>query len=275
MNVYISVDIEGVASITHWDEATKRKPGYAEYLEQMTAEAATAREGALNAGATEKIVKDAHGSGPNILPERLPKGTRLIRGWSGDPQCMVEFIDGSFDAVAMVGYHAAAGAGGNPLAHTITGKVAKMLINGQVTSEFMLHRDCAALQGVPTVFPSRDKTLCDSATATNPAPHMVATKESAGGSTTSLHPAVATTMIRDGIVTTLGDAATKKVLPLADSFEVELWYTDHEWAFKASTYPGARLHDPHAITYRTGQFFDIIRILIFVLEPVVFTKEIS
>ena len=265
MKVYISVDIEGVAGITHWDEATKRKPGYAEYLEQMTAEAAAACEGALNAGATEIVVKDAHGSGRNILPERLPEGTRLIRGWSGNPLCMVEFIDGSFDAVAMVGYHAAAGAGGNPLAHTITGKVAKMLINGQVTSEFMLHRDCASLHGVPTVFLSGDKTLCDSATAMNPATHTVATKESAGGSTTSLHPAVATTMIRDGIATALGDAATKKILPLADSFELELWYTDHEWAFNAAHYPGAQLHDPHAITYQTSQFFDIMRIRSFVL----------
>ncbi len=270
MKIYISVDIEGVAGITHWDEATKRKPGYAEYREQMTAEAVAACEGAVAAGATEITVKDAHGSGRNILPERLPEGTRLIRGWSGDPQCMVEFIDDSYDAVAMVGYHAAASAGGNPLAHTITGTVAKMLINGQVTSEFMLHRDCAARHDVPTVFLSGDQTLCDSAATMNPATHTAATKHCAGASTTSVHPNVATAMIRDGMAAALSDDAAKKLLPLADSFELELWYTDHEWAFNASHYPGARLHDPHAITYRTSQFFDIMRILSFVLEPPIF-----
>ena len=248
MKVYISVDIEGVAGITHWDEAGKGKPGYAEYRRQMTDEAAAACEGALDAGATEIVVKDAHGSGRNILPEHLPEGTRLIRGWSGDPQCMVEFIDDSFDALAMVGYHAAAGAGGNPLAHTISGRVAKMLINGQVTSEFMLHRDCGARHGVPTVFLSGDQTLCDSAKAMNPATHTVATKHGAGGSTTSLHPAVATTKTRDGMAAALRDEATKKVLPLADSFELELWFTDQEYAFSASHYPGARL-----VSVRSGR----------------------
>ena len=267
MKVYISVDIEGVAGITHWDEATKRKPSYGEYREQMTAEAVAASEGTLNAGATEIIVKDAHGTGRNILPERLPEGTRLIRGWSGDPQLMVEFLDDSYDALAMVGYHAAASAGGNPLAHTITGKVAKMLINGQVTSEFMLSRDCGALHGVPTVFLAGDQTLCDSATAMNSATHTVATKHCAGGSTTSVHPNVATAMIRDGMAAALADDAAKKLLPLADSFELELWYTDQHYAINASQYPGARLHDPHAIKYQARDFFEIMRILSFVLEP--------
>ena len=53
MKVYISVDIEGVAGITHWDEATKQKPGYTEYRERMTAEAVAACEGALNAGVSQ------------------------------------------------------------------------------------------------------------------------------------------------------------------------------------------------------------------------------
>jgi len=42
MKVYISVDIEGVAGITHWDEAEIGKPGYEAFREQMTAEATAA-----------------------------------------------------------------------------------------------------------------------------------------------------------------------------------------------------------------------------------------
>ena len=119
MKVYISVDIEGVAGITHWDEATIGKPGYETFREQMTAEAAAACEGALAAGATGLLVKDAHSSGRNILPACLPESVQLIRSWSGDPLCMVEELDESFDAVAMVGYHSGAGFGGNPLAHVL------------------------------------------------------------------------------------------------------------------------------------------------------------
>ena len=42
-------------------------------------------EGALAAGATQIVVRDAHGSGRNILQEHLPKQAQLIRGWSGHP----------------------------------------------------------------------------------------------------------------------------------------------------------------------------------------------
>jgi D-amino peptidase len=74
-------------------------------------------------------------------------------------------------------------------------------------------------------------------------------------------------MIRDGMAAALADDAAKKLLPLADSFELELWYTDQHYAINASQYPGARLHDPHAIKYQTRDFFEIMRILSFVLEP--------
>ena len=39
MKVYISVDIEGCAGITHWDEANKTHADYPEFREQMTREA--------------------------------------------------------------------------------------------------------------------------------------------------------------------------------------------------------------------------------------------
>ncbi len=38
MKVYISVDIEGCAGITHWDEANKTHADYPEFREQMTRE---------------------------------------------------------------------------------------------------------------------------------------------------------------------------------------------------------------------------------------------
>ena len=36
MKVYISADIEGVAGITHWDEAAKSKSAYQEFREQIS-----------------------------------------------------------------------------------------------------------------------------------------------------------------------------------------------------------------------------------------------
>lgn len=265
MKVYISVDIEGVAGITHWDEAEKTKEGYAEYREQMTAEAVAACEGALAAGADEVVVKDAHWTARNIFPERLPEPARLIRGWSGHPACMVQDIDESFHALAMVGYHSAASAGGNPLAHTITDKVHRMLINGVETSEFILHRNTAALSGVPTVFISGDTLLCHTARDISPGIHTVATKEAAGASTTSIHPALAARRISEGVEAAIGDAGARTLADLSGPFELEIWYRDNEDAYKAAHYPGARLAAPHCAAFKTGDFFEIMRMLNFVL----------
>jgi D-aminopeptidase len=81
MKAYISADIEGITGTTHWDEATKSKPDFREFQEQMTAKVAAAYEGALRAGATEILVKDAHASARNILAAKLPREARLVRGW--------------------------------------------------------------------------------------------------------------------------------------------------------------------------------------------------
>ena len=60
-------------------------------------------EGAIAAGASEILIKDAHGSGRNIIAARLPDCARLIRGWSGHPLCMVQELDESFDALMFAG----------------------------------------------------------------------------------------------------------------------------------------------------------------------------
>jgi D-amino peptidase len=109
MKVFISADIEGVTGITHWDEADRLKPEYSEFREQMTAEVSAACEGALQAGFTEIWVKDAHASARNLIAAKLPRETRLIRGWSGHPFSMVQELDASFDAMLMIGYHSRVG----------------------------------------------------------------------------------------------------------------------------------------------------------------------
>ena len=56
MKVYISCDIEGIAGITDWEEATKTHGTYPEFREEMTAEVLAACEGAIAAGATEILI---------------------------------------------------------------------------------------------------------------------------------------------------------------------------------------------------------------------------
>ena len=105
-------------------------------------------------------MKDAHGSGRNIRQEELPPEVTLVRGWSGHPYAMVQEIDPTFDAVAMIGYHGPASDPQNPLSHTYSGSWNHITLNGSLCPEYWLYAHCAALEGVPVVFVSGDAGIC-------------------------------------------------------------------------------------------------------------------
>lgn len=264
MKVYISADIEGTAGITHWHEAEKGKIGYDLHAEYMTREVIAACEGALAAGATDILLKDAHWTGRNIIADRLPEDVRLIRGWSGHPWSMIQEIDETFDALIMTGYHSGAGAGGNPLAHTITDGYAKITINGVLTNEYLLMRNAAATLGVPTVFISGDQNLCTMVKTVDPHIHTVATMEGIGDSTISIHPHRSCQLIAEGITTALRDAAALGEPVLDDHFDVVIRYIRDETAYWASHYPGASLIDPHEVSFASDNFNDVMTMLSFV-----------
>ena len=188
MKVYISVDIEGVAGITHWDEAEKGHADWAEFREIMTREAIAAIDGARAAGATEIWVKDAHDSGRNLITTLLPADVTLIREWSGHPYSMIQELDESFAALVMIGHHASVGSEGNSLAHTLNTRTHMITLNGKPVSEFRLCALAAASLGVPTVFVSGDKALMEEIKETNSHIGRLAVKEGRGQSTISMTP---------------------------------------------------------------------------------------
>ena len=263
MKVYISVDIERVAGIAHWDEARKTNRDYVEFQERMTAEAAAAAEGALAAGATEIWMKDAHGTGRNLLAERLPTEVRLIRGWSGHPYGMVQELDSSFATVAFVGWHGPAGHENNPLSHTLSGAYARMTLNGEPCSEYLLHAHIAALTGTPVVFVSGDVGVCALARRTNPAVVTVETNTGHGESVIAMAPGVARDRIRKGMQEAIGSDLASHLLPSAAEYELRIRYHHHGLAYRKSFYPGARLDGSDTVVYKNCDFYDVARMLSF------------
>ncbi len=265
MKVYISVDIEGVAGISHWDEATKKHPDYPQFRDEMTREALAACEGAIEAGASEILVKDAHDSGRNIRGEELPECAQLIHGWSGHPFSMIQEMDESFAAAVFIGYHSRAGAEGNPLAHTMSTNVGLLKINGQAISEFMLHSYAAATLGVPVVFVSGDERLCADVRDFNPASRTLAVTRGVGNSTVSLAPSLARRLIREGVAASLKGELAKAKIALPRNFDVELTFNVPTRAYRASWYPGAKAAGDNTIRLETDNFLDVMRMLKFVL----------
>jgi D-amino peptidase len=265
MKVYLSADIEGVTGTTHWNETYMNKPEYAEFREQMTAEVSAACEGALSAGAEEVWVQDAHGEGRNIIASKLPERTRLIRGWSGHPFSMVQELDESFQAACMVGYHSEAGSDTNPLAHSMTTVLTHIKINGDFASEFSIHTFAGASVGVPTVFLSGDEGACDQAKALVPEVVTVGVKKGVGGSTVSLHPAVAVKRIREGMEKALSGDLDRYKIGMPERFSLEMGFKDHPRAKRASFYPGASASNPFTVLFEAEDYFDVLRFFQFAL----------
>jgi D-amino peptidase len=265
MKVFISADIEGTAGITNWDEARKPHADYPEHRQQMTREVLAACDGANAAGAKEILIKDAHATGRNILQADLPENVRLIRGWSGHPMSMVQELDKSFDAALFIGYHSKAGDETNPLAHTLTGDVMRMRINGVPTSEFLLHAYAAAMVGVPVVFVSGDWQLCTDIKETNPNITAVAVSEGIGPSTISLAPKAACAQIRDGVKQALQGDLKKCLLQLPKHFVLEIEFNNPVKAYKSSWYPGCKHVGERTIRFETSDYFEVMRALKFVV----------
>jgi D-amino peptidase len=263
MKIYISADIEGVTGVDHWDEATKGRPGYEESVRQFSAEVNAACEGAIEAGAVEIVLQDAHDSARNLLLERLPEAVKVIRGWSDHPRCMAQELDESFSALVLVGAHSASGSAGNPLAHTFSLENASVRINGELASETRVLQYTAAYYGVPLVFLSGDRLVCEDALHINPGLTVVAVKEGIGNSVLSLHPAFSVKRIREGVAAALSAGIRKCRVSLPALFRVEIAYRHAGRAYKTGFYPGMSRKDDFTLVFETEDFFEVLRMFLF------------
>ncbi len=266
MKIYISADIEGIAGIAHLSETDKTQADYAEFRTRLTRHVSAACQAAVEAGAHEILVNDAHDTGRNIVHDDLPHCARLLRGWSEHPLMMVQELDESFDAVAMLGYHAKAGSGANPLSHTLSSaQIDEMRINGRRVAEFHLYAFAAASLGVPVVFLSGDEEICRDALEANENIVTVPTLEGIGASVIGRHPAIVEDEIRAGMNRALHGELEACRLTLPDRFMLELRYKSAGAAYKASFFPGAEQIDTRLLRFETGEYFELLRAVTFIV----------
>lgn len=258
MRVFISADIEGCTGVTTWDETFYGKPGYAEAAEQMNKEVAAAARGAIAAGADEVVVKDGHEDAMNIQPSAMPRGVRVLRGWTQDIDAMMAGVGGGFDCAFYIGYHAEAGSSSSPLSHTTEFPILqKALLNGKPMAEFDVNALAAARHGVPSALITGDKGICDKAAESCPWIKTVAVKEGVSGGTLNMHPEEACELIEEAAKAAVSEK-NFKCAEIPEHFEMELTYKYHTRAKKASTYPGAVLKDDCTVTYETDDVADLL-----------------
>ncbi len=258
LNVFISVDMEGLTGVTHWEEVTRGGADYEYFREVMTKEANAAVEGALSAGAGEIVVRDSHGSARNILPDLLHRKAKLIRNWSGGPKVMMEGIDETFDAVIFIGYHAKAGTPDATLEHVSSESVMNMSINGISMPEAGYNALVAGLYDVPVVFVAGDKAICEQITGLLGDVETVAVKEGIGDAAKNLHPEIACERIRSGVEKALKNIDRFKPYKMAPPFTLRLTLKDESMINRGQYFPGARRTGEWELTFTANDLMEVM-----------------
>lgn len=153
--VYISVDMEGISGVSGDDQVNAGGAEYGRSRKLMAEDLNAAIRGAIDAGATDILVNDSHGGQRNLLPEDVHPTARLI-SHSFKRHGMMEGLDETFDAVIFIGYHAKADAPRGLFAHTGTGVLRDLQINGRSVGEGGMNAALASWYGVPVVVVTGD-----------------------------------------------------------------------------------------------------------------------
>lgn len=253
LKVFISVDMEGIAGVISGSECSPRGRDYDYFRELMTLETNAAIEGAIAAGATEIIVRDGHGSKTNIFPALLHKKAKLLRGSTDRPENMMLGIDETFDAVLFIGYHAKAGTKDGILAHTSSGNVIDLSINGISLPEAGYNALIAGLFNVPAVFLAGDNWICQQARDLFGEISTVETKVGMGSSELGLHPDVVRDKIRTEVTKALRDLSPYQPYKMKPPYMMVLQVKKER-----EPYPGAEKTGEGEFTFTSSDFLEIM-----------------
>ncbi|HZS75443.1 MAG TPA: M55 family metallopeptidase [Ktedonobacteraceae bacterium] len=199
MKLFLSTDIEGTSGIVAWEQIIEGSAEYEQGRRLLTNEVNAVIAGAMEAGANEFVVNDAHHFMRNLHPQDLLGQATLITG-RHKPLYMMEGLDESFDGACFVSYHGSIGAERAVLSHTYNpAAVWEVRLNGEIAGESGINALVAAHYGVPIIFVSGDEVTAQEARLIAPEAEKVVVKHSLGRFAAShMHPTVACEMLRKG-----------------------------------------------------------------------------
>jgi D-amino peptidase len=246
MRVYISVDLEGIAGVSHPGPTRRTDSEYPGAVELMVGETNAAIAGAVAAGATGVLVNDSHGGMYNLRPADLDPAARLLQGQK--PWSMVAGAaplrpgEAAFDVALFVGYHARAGHPTGTIAHTYTGAPVETRLNGRPTGEYGFNALVLGAWGVPVGLVAGDDALAAEVEGWLPWAERIVVKEGHGThAAASIHPERARVAIRDGSARAVerARAGELRILTVDPPAVIEVDYRRGLEADYAAIVPGA------------------------------------
>ncbi len=258
MRVYISVDMEGIAGISHHRPTERGDLGYPAACALMTAEANAAIEGALAGGASEILVNDSHGGMYNLSPAGLHPAARLLQGQKAWSMVAGATSGGDglprFDVALFVGYHARAGHPHGTIAHTFSDEPVETRLNGRPTGEYGVNALILGAWGIPVGLVAGDDALAEEVAGWLPWAERIVVKEAHGTSgAASVHPSRAGSLIREGAERAVRRAAAGElqVLDVGRPVVIEVDHRRGLEADYAAIQPGAERVGDRTVAYRS------------------------
>jgi D-amino peptidase len=242
VKVYISVDMEGIAGISHPDPTRRKDRAYPAAVELMTGEANAAIAGAFDGGATEVLVNDSHGSMFNLSQIGLDPRATLLQGQKAWSMVAGAGPDRGFGVALFVGYHARAGNPLGTIAHTYSSRPVRSTLNGRPAGEAAINAIALGGWGVPVGMIAGDDVLAEEMADWFPWAERVVVKEGVGrNAAASVHPTVARDRIRAGAERAVrrAMAGEMRALVLDPPYVVEVTYANALQADYACVVPGA------------------------------------
>lgn len=258
--IFISVDMEGIGGI---GTSAMVNPGGKDYemgRKLMTAEVNAVVAAIFESGPAEIVVNDSHGDMQNLLHTELDSRVEYIQS-NIKPLGMVQGLDASFSGVIFVGFHAMAGTENGFLAHTGSGNVKGLWINGVEVGEGGLNAYFAGSVGVPVLLACGDKTFTEEIKKLI-STRTVITKEAIGTSAAKLkHPDVVKEAIRNEVKLAMKDIG--KVRPLAAQTPVEfkIKVDTPTRADVAMSIPGMKRVDGFTVSYQAKNMEEAYKLI--------------
>lgn len=263
MRVYLSVDMEGLAGVSHPAQTYFGRDGvdridYDRSRGLMAGETNAAIAGALAAGASEVVVNDSHWQMRNLRAEDLHAGARLIIG--DKPYSMTEGI-GPFDAAAFIGYHAGAGHPTGVIGHTYSSvAIMEVRVDGVPHNEAGLNALRLAEHGVPVVLVAGDDALAGEIEQLLPWAERIVVKRALGGNVAeSLSPQHAQAAIREGMGRALGRMGEMQLYQRPGPIRCEVDLRQPVMADYVSVLPVIERVGPRTVAFEAGDGESLFR----------------
>ena len=248
LRIFISVDMEGIGGIGTGAMTSSSGKDYALGRELMTEEVNTVVAAIFEHGPAEILVNDSHGDMQNLLHTRLDSRVEYIQG-NIKPLGMVQGLDSSFDAGIFLGYHSRAGTENGFLAHTGSGSVKGLWLNGVEVGEGGLNAHFAGALGVPVIMAAGDAAFAGQFSALV-STRTVTTKEAIGSSVARLrHPDIVRSELSAVTRQALTDIQNANALRVSEPVTVRVRFATTTRAAILLAIPGMQLVDGWTVEY--------------------------